>query len=144
MKKRKVKKSYVCQNCGHHSPMWTGQCPECREWNTLEENLFSNDSARELNHSTQLDLEEDGPKICQEISSQENDRVLTGIREFDRVLGGGIIRGSLVLIGGEPGIGKSTLLTNLMGKLCLQQKEDRILYVSGEESFSKWLPGQKN
>ena len=137
MKKKKSKKIYICQNCDFESAMWTGQCPECKEWNTLEENIYSAEIGSLFENKNPSIEENESPKKLEEISFKENSRILSGIREFDRVLGGGITQGSLILIGGEPGIGKSTLLTKVIGNLSNKQKDDSFFYISGEESIEQ-------
>lgn len=126
----KGKKSiFFCQNCGHEESKWLGQCPACREWNTfVEEKVASikQGSARRLKEAEVVALSG--------VSTDEKDRIRTGIDELDRVLGGGIVPGSLVLVGGDPGIGKSTLLLQVCQRLS-QDKE--ILYISGEESLAQ-------
>ncbi|HOP10360.1 MAG TPA: DNA repair protein RadA [Oscillospiraceae bacterium] len=124
----KTKTVYVCQQCGYETLKWIGKCPSCGEWNTLSEELRETEKERSFktnNHSAAK------PFRLHEITSFEQKRTSTGIREFDRVLGGGIVNGSLVLIGGDPGIGKSTILLQICGNL---GNENNILYVSGEES----------
>lgn len=127
----KLKTSYFCQNCGHNSPKWLGKCPSCGEWNTLVEEIIQKEEPQKgswkTSTSTQIIAK---PKAIQEIKFEEQNRYITQDAELNRVLGGGIVPGSLVLIGGEPGIGKSTLMLQIaltMGAL-------RVLYVSGEES----------
>ena len=112
--------------------MWAGQCPECKEWNTLEETLLDKKAAK----ISKVSCDEE-PKTLDEISLKENLRFPTGMRESDRVLGGGLVQGSLILIGGEPGIGKSTLLTKIMGNICKNAPEEKVFYVSGEESLGQ-------
>lgn len=122
----KNKSVYICQNCGAESPKWIGHCPSCREWNTYREEIII--------HSSQPPSMAGAPKRKPELLSgiplNDNDRITTGISEMDRILGGGMVRGSLILMGGEPGIGKSTLAL----QLALAQKNIKVLYVSGEES----------
>lgn len=124
---------YACQNCGHQSRKWLGKCPDCGEWNT-----FAEERERALGQAAAtvsrggLRLQENKPVPFTEIEAQIDAREVTGIEEFDRVLGGGIVPGSLVLIGGAPGIGKSTLLINVADKL--SRIYGNVLYVSGEES----------
>ncbi|MCL0044657.1 DNA repair protein RadA [Nitrospinaceae bacterium] len=121
---------YVCQSCGHRAPKWLGKCPECEAWNTLaEEKVKVTRSSREVDNGSV-----DG-KSVQPVTSVEaltRNRLITGIGEFDRTLGGGLVEGSLVLIGGDPGIGKSTLLLQSMGEMA--KSGAKVLYVSGEES----------
>ncbi|MFC1549455.1 DNA repair protein RadA [Nitrospirota bacterium] len=121
----KTKTFYQCQACGHSTPRWMGKCPDCGQWNTLvEEKETKNGSSRKLNG-----IPGSAPQPLSSVKEQETERTSTLIGEFDRVLGGGIVTGSVVLIGGDPGIGKSTLLLQAMSKL-----EGPVLYVSGEES----------
>lgn len=124
----KIKKHFICQNCGYESPKWLGKCPSCGEWNSMVEELDSFDSrglVQGLEGSSY-------PENIGEIGIEEEDRYSTGMKELDRVLGGGIVRGSLVLIGGDPGIGKSTLLLQICESL--GSGSSKVLYVSGEES----------
>jgi DNA repair protein RadA/Sms len=126
----KKKTAFFCQNCGTQSPKWLGKCPSCNEWNTfVEEVLVSEKSegwkSEESGHSAKKK-----PRLIKEIEAGKETRVKTHDHELNRVLGGGIVLGSLVLIGGEPGIGKSTLLLQVSLKL----PGLKILYVSGEES----------
>ncbi|MCK5882113.1 MAG: DNA repair protein RadA [Bacteriovoracaceae bacterium] len=124
---------YVCQECGHSTAKWVGKCPECNEWNTFEE------EAQLIVKGSKLlvNSENNGaPQKVKDIGAENYSRVHTGIDEFDRVVGGGIIRGSLVLIGGEPGVGKSTILTSIIGTLAIVTN-DKVLYTSGEESLGQ-------
>jgi DNA repair protein RadA/Sms len=121
---------YACQNCGHQSRKWLGKCPDCGEWNSLVE-----ERARAASRETggaPFGFREVEPIAYSAIESQDDARILSGVAEFDRVLGGGIVPGSLILIGGDPGIGKSTLLLQVADRL--SQMGTTILYVSGEES----------
>jgi len=122
----KIQSKYVCQRCAYESPRWLGKCPNCSEWNSLVEELVRNvtlkKGGRGTSHVSVLPLDQ--------VDTQEDQRIPTGIEEFDRVLGGGIVRGSVVLLGGDPGVGKSTLMMQLASSL----KGQRVLYVSGEES----------
>lgn len=125
----KTKTVFFCRNCGHESPKWLGKCPSCGEWNTFaEETLVSGKTGK--NTPTGFTSQVEPPTPIQNIDSQLDKRFDTGFEELNRVLGGGLVPGSLVLIGGEPGIGKSTLM--LQVSLDLQGK--KVLYVSGEES----------
>jgi len=128
--KRTPETVFVCQGCGHQSRKWLGKCPDCGEWNSLveERSRLSNKGASR----TSFKLREVGAVAYREIEPQDDVRISSGVTEFDRVLGGGIVPGTLVLIGGDPGIGKSTLLLQVADKLSAQEKP--ILYVSGEES----------
>lgn len=121
----KAKTAFFCTQCGAESPKWLGRCPACGAWNSLAEEVIKRPSqGREINVAGQK------PVHIDEITSVDFERLVTGNQEFDRVLGGGFVPGSLVLIGGEPGIGKSTLLL----QIALSLKELKVLYVSGEES----------
>jgi DNA repair protein RadA/Sms len=123
---------YVCQNCGHQSRKWLGKCPDCGVWNSYAEEQERATRRESATSRSGFRLREAKPVAYQEIESQNDSRVSSGITEFDRVLGGGIVPGSLILIGGEPGIGKSTLLAQVADKLSAQGM--KILYVAGEES----------
>ncbi|MCX7572269.1 DNA repair protein RadA [Tumebacillus sp. DT12] len=128
----KYKSKFVCQDCGYESPKWMGKCPGCGQWNTMVEEVAttSKPSAHgELHH---LQTEPSKPSKITEINTVEEVRQHSGTSEFDRVLGGGIVAGSLVLVGGDPGIGKSTLLLQTAHAIAKQGL--RMLYVSGEES----------
>ncbi len=120
---------FFCQNCGYESSKWMGQCPGCREWNTFVEEPL----AVHENKHVQGALSGSKPVFLKDITGSEEERYSSGIGEFDRVLGGGIVKGSLVLIGGDPGIGKSTLLLQVTRNLSKSGK--KVLYVSGEESL---------
>ncbi len=126
----KVKTVYTCSFCGHQSPKWLGKCPDCDQWNTYYEEIQTKAAkysppGRETSHSS--------PVSIGSISSDSEDRIETGIAEFDRVLGGGLVRGAVILIGGDPGIGKSTLMLQALSKLARQ--DNSVLYVTGEESL---------
>lgn len=127
----KLKQVYVCSNCGYESSKWNGKCPNCGEWNTFEESAAvvssgSKPSSRTVNITSNI-------KVLSEIDGSFDEvRYSTGLAELDRVLGGGLVKGSLVLLGGEPGIGKSTILLQICKTLCLNKA---VLYVSGEESM---------
>ncbi len=127
----KAKKSvFFCQNCGHEESKWLGQCPACKEWNTFVEEKVS---PQKTGGASFLDAKRPEVVTLSSVSASEDERTLTGIRELDRVLGGGIVQGSLVLVGGDPGIGKSTLLLQVCQRLSSQKK--KVLYISGEESL---------
>ena len=134
----KAQTRYVCRNCGNESPKWLGKCPSCDEWGTLEETVTLA-PPKSLNARSALPTSFVGHSKPQRLtdvpSPSEEGRILSGMGEFDRVLGGGIVRGALTLIGGEPGIGKSTLLTQVAGLLAT--RGGKTLYVSGEESASQ-------
>ncbi|MCA1850603.1 MAG: AAA family ATPase, partial [Acidobacteria bacterium] len=122
---------YVCQSCGNQSRKWLGKCPDCGEWNSFVEER-PRVAPKGAAAGGGLRLREVQTVAYGDIESQDDVRTSSGITEFDRVLGGGIVPGSLVLIGGDPGIGKSTLLLEVADKLSIQGQ--RVLYVSGEES----------
>lgn len=128
----KTKVAYFCQSCGFESPKWLGKCPSCGQWNTFAEEIIEKANVAIPNWKTTSTTMQRANKPVQvaEISFEEEHRVLTPDKEFNRVLGGGIVAGSLVLIGGEPGIGKSTLML----QLALTMPGMKVLYVSGEES----------
>jgi len=126
----KRKKQFVCQECGYESAKWMGKCPGCQEWNSLIEEYIPTNrnqhvSMRNLQNPTQ-------PEKITAITSKKEPRMTTMMTEFDRVLGGGVVPGSLVLIGGDPGIGKSTLLLQISSQIAAKKRS--VLYVSGEES----------
>jgi len=122
---------FVCQNCGSQSRKWLGQCPDCQEWNTFVEERFR-PTAQAAAAGSAFRGGGAKPVAFDKVEAQDDDRISTGIDELDRVLGGGIVAGSLVLIGGEPGIGKSTIVLQMADKLA--GRNARLLYVSGEES----------
>lgn len=134
MAKGKSSTLFFCQECGYESSKWMGQCPGCRQWNTfVEESVVSGSKAKNaVSRSAALQQE---PMTLSEISLEEEDRLTTHSRELDRVLGGGLVRGSLTLVGGDPGIGKSTLLLQVCRMLAQDGRE--VLYVSGEESLKQ-------
>ncbi len=119
---------FVCQNCGHNSRKWLGKCPECGEWNSLVEER----AKPQLRGRIDFKMRDVQAVPYGDIETQDDVRISSGVTEFDRVLGGGIVPGTLVLIGGDPGIGKSTLLLQVADSL--SSKEAVVLYVSGEES----------
>ncbi|SHJ31664.1 DNA repair protein RadA [Lutispora thermophila] len=124
----KLKTKYVCTECGCESPKWMGKCPECNQWNTFIEEV---DTKTVAASSASL-INAAKPQKMKDISMEEEMRLSTGLGELDRVLGGGIVKGSLVLVGGDPGIGKSTLLLQLSNNVA--KNGLKVLYVSGEES----------
>jgi len=127
----KGKKSvFFCQNCGHEENKWLGQCPMCKEWNTFVEEAVSVTKGSTVKLSKEAEI-----VALKDIETNNEERILTRIQELDRVLGGGIVPGSLVLVGGDPGIGKSTLLLQVCQKLCEDKKQ--VLYISGEESLKQ-------
>ena len=130
----KTKSVYICSQCGYESSKWNGKCPGCGEWNTFEETIQTsarNGSASKGSSRSSRDLSDSIHNISDVDASFDEIRYKTGLKELDRVLGGGLVKGSLVLLGGEPGIGKSTMLLQLCEYL---GEEHTILYVSGEES----------
>ncbi len=121
---------YFCQNCGNEESKWLGQCPSCKEWNTfVEEKVIATSKAAAVSANREVNI-----VSLSEVSADDQVRIQVGIKELDRVLGGGIVPGSLVLVGGDPGIGKSTLLLQVCQRL---SKERSVLYISGEESLSQ-------
>jgi DNA repair protein RadA/Sms len=129
----KAKTHFVCQACGYQAPKWLGRCPGCQEWNTFVEERVIEEKFPERDL---LGFESEVvPTPITEIVGEERGRFQIGIGEFDRVLGGGIVLGSVILVGGDPGIGKSTLLLQVM--YCLASKGRKVLYVSGEESLQQ-------
>ena len=127
---KKNKTSFVCSNCGYISPKWLGKCPDCAQWDSFTEELQN-----KSNTGYKKFLEKARPLSLSSVVSGNETRIKTSIEEFDRVLGGGIVYGSLVLIGGDPGIGKSTLMLQAASSLTALGK--KVLYVSGEESASQ-------
>lgn len=131
----KAKTEYVCTNCGYDSPKWYGKCPSCGSWNTMEEMVLREEKgARSGVNIPGCAGKGSRPIPLKEISITSDTRFSTGISELDRVLGGGMVKGSLVLVSGAPGIGKSTLLLQACRHLC---KEQTVLYVTGEESLAQ-------
>lgn len=127
----KIRTKFVCSECGSESPKWMGKCPECGEWNTLIEEVEQKEKQLHSKMLTVLSK----PESLNDISLNIEERLSTEILELDRVLGGGIVKGSLVLVGGDPGIGKSTLLLQISENI--GQKGLKVLYVSGEESTAQ-------
>ncbi len=130
----KIKTVFTCQECGYKSAKWLGKCPDCQQWNSFSEE----ESIKESKAAPKsISGRETRPKTINEVEHENVHRYFTKMTEFDRVMGGGVTIGSLTLIGGEPGIGKSTLLMEVCGKLLTEYGKERILYVSGEESESQ-------
>ena len=125
---KSAKTVFFCQNCGYESAKWMGQCPGCKEWNTFAEEVIDNKTT-----AVRKMVSEIKTVSLSQIDMKEESRMITGIGELDRVLGGGIVPGSLTLVGGDPGIGKSTLLLQVCRQLSLNGKS--VLYISGEESL---------
>jgi DNA repair protein RadA/Sms len=132
MAKRKTK--FTCQACGYESAKWMGKCPGCGAWNTFTEELEPSKSGRKLTFTASANEGLVKPIKLKDVETIQEPRIKTDISEFNRVLGGGIVRGSLVLIGGDPGIGKSTLLLQISSYLASKQN---VLYISGEESVKQ-------
>lgn len=131
MAKSKSKNQYVCSNCGYKSIKWLGNCPECSAWSSFEEEVFVEQSthrARLASNTTAVSVQK-----LNEIEDSIESRWTTGISEFDRAMGGGMVRGAYILLGGDPGIGKSTLMLQVAGKA----KKKKMFYVSGEESLNQ-------
>ena len=137
MAKSKTSTVFFCQSCGYESAKWMGQCPGCKSWNTFVEETISK-SAYKNAGSGGISASASGrqakpvPAVLSEVTVREEDKLTTGIGELDRVLGGGIVQGSLTLVGGDPGIGKSTLLLQVCRNL--SGSGHKVLYISGEES----------
>src|SRR6056297_3736903 len=129
----KNKKRFVCQNCGYKTENWMGKCSNCGEWNTIKEVNFDKNTDNDDLDINSIEI----PKIesLADITGSQKNRIPTSLSEFDRVLGGGIVEGSLILIGGSPGIGKSTLILQVAFLLANQDK--KVLYITGEESLSQ-------
>ncbi|MGL4818659.1 MAG: DNA repair protein RadA, partial [Bacilli bacterium] len=127
---KKMKTKYVCQACGYESPKWLGKCPSCQAWNTMEEEMEQKGGRAAVFQTGAISSNK--PVSIGQIEAQEEARITTDLGELNRALGGGIVHGSLVLIGGDPGIGKSTLL--LQTAFDVARKGNTVLYVSGEES----------
>ena len=128
----KTKTVFACQTCGYQSPKWLGRCPDCNSWNSFVEEDYSAPSGK---GKERISLYKDGPVLLKDVEVKETSRRKTDILELDRVLGGGIVTGSVVLIGGDPGIGKSTIALQVSHQLAKQQVT--VLYVSGEESVAQ-------
>ncbi len=133
----KQKTKFSCIECGYTTAKWMGRCPECGEWNTFEEELVEKEVKQRSVANRRESGEKDSPKKISEVESISYERYATNIGEFDRVLGDGITKGSITLLGGEPGIGKSTLLMEVCRSLTNMYKDSSVLYVSGEESNSQ-------
>lgn len=120
----KTKLKYICSNCGYESLRWLGKCPECENWNSFTEEIIETSKRKPTITKSKFEL-----NTIDTISANEKDRIKTGINEFDRVLGGGLMPGSVILLGGDPGIGKSTLAMQAAAKI-----NKKVLYITGEES----------
>ena len=136
MAKSKASTVFFCQSCGYESSKWMGQCPGCKEWNTfVEETVNKSPYAGAAAAKNERREGRTMPTVLSKISVTEENRISTGIGELDRVLGGGIVQGSLTLVGGDPGIGKSTLLLQVCRNL--SARGHKVLYISGEESLAQ-------
>ena len=127
----KEKQVFFCKECGYESSKWQGQCPGCHAWNTFVEETVKVGAK----NTAKLQKDAVSPMGILEVTTAEESRISTGMRELDRVLGGGIVKGSLVLVGGDPGIGKSTILLQMCRNLVHENVD--VLYVYGEESLSQ-------
>ena len=125
MSKTRIK--YICSNCGYESLKWIGKCPSCESWNTFTEELIEEKKAARIKNAGETKVLK-----LNSFEHQEEERIKTNIEEFDRVLGGGLMPGSVVLVGGDPGIGKSTLVIQAAAKI-----NKKVLYVTGEESANQ-------
>lgn len=132
MAKGKTATIFYCQSCGYESSKWMGQCPGCREWNTFAEETVSKADLKHTGGYRGQGGERAQPCVLTDVAIRQEDKLFTGIGELDRVLGGGIVQGSLTLVGGDPGIGKSTLLLQVCRNL--SNAGHKVLYISGEES----------
>ncbi len=130
MMKKTSKTIFSCQTCGYQTPKWMGKCPDCGKWQSFVEEIQSGKSGQRSRRV--LSASQPKPVPIDAIELEPEDRLLTGIKEFDRVLGGGLVSGTLILIGGDPGIGKSTLMIQVLHGIA--EKGRKVLYVSGEES----------
>ena len=128
MKKSRVNLKFVCQSCGYIAPKWLGKCPECENWNSFSEEIVNN------NNSNLISLSKSSPVLLSNSNSQETNRLNTKFTELDRVLGGGFVSGSVILLGGDPGIGKSTLALQIFSKI---KSDNSSIYVSAEESVDQ-------
>ncbi len=131
----KIKMKWICQECGYESAGYLGKCPECNNWGSLVEEINQNYLQSSINHLNSSFLNNKKPSRLNEIELSKEIRISTSIGEFDRVLGGGLIQGSLILVAGDPGIGKSTLTLQTSGLLCKNKK--KVLYISAEESANQ-------
>ena len=122
---KKIQSAFFCQSCGYQSPKWLGKCPQCNEWNTFVEEIIAKENDTKGNFKSN---KVNKPTLVSDIDYKNEKRIATNDKELNRVLGGGIVPGSLILLGGDPGIGKSTLLL----QFALSSTRKKILYVSGE------------
>lgn len=135
MAKKNGSVMYKCSNCGYSQPRWLGRCPECGEWNSLEEIIIDKNNVSAAGRGSEQAVKQK-PVNLDSVKAQGTTRLSTGIEEFDRVLGGGATKCSAILLGGEPGIGKSTLLLQTIASLASSQN-GKVLYISGEESAAQ-------
>ena len=126
---------YKCSNCGYSQPRWLGRCPDCGEWNSLEEIILDKNNVSPAGRGSEQAVKQKAVSL-DSVQAQQNSRISTGIDEFDRVLGGGATRNSAILLGGEPGIGKSTLLLQTISSIASKVSKE-VLYISGEESAAQ-------
>ena len=129
MVKKKTQSAFFCQSCGTQSPKWLGKCPQCNEWNTFVEEIISKES--DIKGGFKIN-KVNKPVLIRQIDYGNEERIVTNDNELNRVLGGGIVPGSLILLGGDPGIGKSTLLLQILGQVSTKAG---CFYISGEESI---------
>ncbi|MDO9572581.1 MAG: DNA repair protein RadA [Candidatus Omnitrophota bacterium] len=128
----RTKTVFSCSSCGYQSPKWLGRCPDCNSWNSFSEEDYTVPST---GAKERVSLYKDGPVLLKDVVARDEDRLKTNIRELDRVLGGGIVKGSVILIGGDPGVGKSTISLQVSNHLT--QQGIGVLYISGEESVAQ-------
>jgi len=128
----RTKTVFSCSSCGYQSPKWLGRCPDCNSWNSFSEEDYT---APSTGAKERVSLYKDGPVLLKDVVARDEDRLKTNIRELDRVLGGGIVKGSVILIGGDPGVGKSTISLQVSNHLT--QQGIGVLYISGEESVEQ-------
>lgn len=128
----KIKTIYICQECGYETPKWMGKCPDCNKWNTFEEEIVQSKSFRE---AKVREISKKPIRKLAEVTSSKSDRIITAITEFDRVMGGGIVKDSITIITARPGAGKSTLLLQVADSIA--KKGSKVIYASGEESDSQ-------
>ena len=122
------KSVFICQSCGYQAPKWLGRCPECGTWSSMAEEVAPSGPVSEVN----LPPRRGAPQPLVQLKAPPETRQISGLTEFDRTLGGSVVHGSVVLLGGDPGIGKSTLILQVLDRLCRQGLQG--LYISGEES----------
>ena len=132
----KTKSVFSCQTCGYQSAKWLGRCPDCSAWNSFVEETFSQPQAQGESRLIRMALSTDAePVLLKEVKQADDIRVKTGISELDRVLGGGVVKGGVSLLGGDPGIGKSTIALQISQQLA--RAGQKVLYISAEESVQQ-------